>query len=122
MSKFDLSDKVRGDVVLHSTPGVAKFQQSTLWDSYGRRFQFVPTQAFGMVIATFTGWRLPYKITIGWILWRPHSLVLSWLLDKRVDMVGIDLESAVACYYENTRPWVIVGKATREFPEHVIPR
>ena len=122
MSRIDLTSTIKGDVRLHITPNIAIFKQYGFWYDTDKVFQFVPSQDFGLIMAAKLGRQQGEPIIKGWILWRPHSLVLSWAVEKRVTMTDIDLGIALSYYHGNNTLWVEVGKPLRVLAQHVVPR
>ena len=122
MSKSDIISTVKGDVRLHITSNVAIFRQGGLWYDTDKVYQFVPSQDFGLIMAVALDGEQDDLIIRGWMLWRPHSLMLSWPSDKRVTMTDIDLGMALSYYNGDNIRWVEVGKPLRVLAQHVVPR
>ena len=122
MSKLDLEGMIKGDVRLHITSNVLIIRQCGFWYDTDKVYQFVPSQDFGLIMAAKPGRQQGEPIIKGWILWRPHTLMLSWPFDKRVTMTDIDLGIALSYYHGNSKLWVEVGKPLRVLAQHVVPR
>ena len=122
MSSSDLISTIKGDVRLHITSNVAIFRQGGLWYDTDKVYQFVPSQDFGLIMAVALDGEQDDLIIRGWILFRPHSLMLSWPSDKRVTMTDIDLGMALSYYHGNPKSWVEVGKPLRVLAQCLVPR
>ena len=122
MPRLDLTTIAKGSVRLHITSNVAIFRQYGFWYDTDRVYHFVPSQDFGLIMAAKPDRQQGEPIIKGWILWRPHSLMLSWADEKRVTMTDIDLGIALSYYHGNSKLWVEVGKPLRVLAQHVVPR
>ena len=122
MSSSDLISTIKGDVRLHITSNVAIFRQGGLWYDTDKVYQFVPSQDFGLIMAAKPERQQGEPIIKGWLLFRPHSLMLSWPSDKRVTMTDIDLGIALSYYHGNPQLWVEVGKPLRVLAQCLVPR
>lgn len=87
------------------TPNVAIYRQLCLWHDANKAYQFVPANWIGYVIITESETKIECKPLLGYILYRPAALSLSWLTDKTVAFRGISMTSAGEWHGKYPKEW-----------------
>lgn len=87
------------------TSNVAIYRQLGFWHDTKKVYEFVPVNRLGYVIITETEKEIECKPLLGYSLYRPATLNLSWLADKTVNFREISMATAGELYGEHPKGW-----------------
>lgn len=87
------------------TPNVKVYRQLGFWHDTKKSYQFIPTAWIGYMIVTETKKEIECKPLLGYSIYRPAALNLSWSMGSVVDFRKVSMTLAMELHDKHPEKW-----------------
>lgn len=105
--KIAIGDLVPIDVWV--TTNISIYRQTSMFATIDKLYQFVPARPKGHVIITRAHERMHCRQLQGYTLYRPASLTISWLADKKITFHRLTMVEGLMWHGMHQGRWDDIG-------------